>query len=196
MTIGEAVKQTTFTLQLAMGFDIGKTDEAGTPPEPDEMIGRIDGMIGRIDGMTWFWNMAGEAWLEEGRSTGLIDMTRSETDGVVTYAITSEGFTAPGKAAVIVVEAATDMIWLASSAESLAKAQSGGSRLVDDPEFRATWEGMPASGNAMAYVSPQLFRATVGSGLALVGELTGASDEPGESTGPIDRLLSQLAKNQ
>lgn len=189
MTIGEAVKQTTFTLQLAMGFDIGKTDEAGTPPEPDEMIGRIDGM-------TWFWNMAGEAWLEEGRSTGLIDMTRSETDGVVTYAITSEGFTAPGKAAVIVVEAATDTIWLASSAESLANARSGGPRLADDPEFQATWEGMPASGNAKAYVSPQLFRATVGSGLALVGELTGASDEPGESTGPIDRLLSQLAKNQ
>ena len=186
MTIEEALERTTLTVQLAMSFELGNEGEAGTLPMPKELVCRIDGM-------TWFWNKAGEAWLEESRSAGLLDMTRSETDGVVTYAITSEGFTEPGTPAVIVVEAASDTIWLASSAESLANAQTGGSRLADDPAFQATWAGMPQSGNAMVYVSPRLFRASVRSALPLLGELAGPLDESGESTGAIDRLLAKLA---
>ena len=184
MTIEEALKRTACTVQLAMSFDIGEGEEAGELPMPKELICRIDGM-------TWFWNKAGEAWLEESESEGVLDMTRSESDGMVTYSLTSEEEVIE----VIVVEPATDTIWLATSAEALKRSMEQGPRLADDPEFQATWEGMPQSGNAMAYVSPRLFRATVGSALPLLGELAGPSDESGKSTGAIDRLLAKLAND-
>ena len=184
MTIEEALKRTTFTVQLAMGFDIGNEGETSTPPEPDEMIGRIDGM-------TWFWNKAGEAWLEEGRSTGLLDMTRSETEGVVTYAITSEGFTEPGKPAVIVVEAATR--------HDLA-GQLGGIPCEGREPAARDWSmtrsskrpGRACPGQATPWPMclRGCFAAPSSPRLPLLGELAGASDEPGESTGPLDRLLA------
>lgn len=181
MTIEEALKRTSFRVQLAMNFELGDESEANTLPVPQDLICRIDGM-------TRFWNKAGEAWLEECESKGVLAITRSESDGMVTYAVTSEEEVIE----VIVVESTTDTIWLSTSAEALKQSMEQGPRLADDPEFQATWAGMPQTGNAMAYVSPRLFRAGIGSVLPLLGGQVGPEDESGESTGAIDRLLLKL----
>jgi len=118
-------------------------------------------------------------------------MTRSESDGMVTYTVTSE----EDAIEVIVVEPATDTIWLSTSAEALKRSMEQGARLADDPEFQVTWEGMPRSGNAMAYVSPRLFRAFIGAALPLVSDFTEGLDEGMEDDGILDRLIDTMTKD-
>jgi len=187
MTIGEALGRTAFTLDLAITLETANKG-AATFPEPKEMMGRIEGL-------TWLWDKAGEAMLEESRAKGTLDFTRAETGGVVTYSITASGPTPPGVPTVIVVEAAKDTIWLASSAEFLARSREGASRLVEDPAFQATWKGMPGSGNAMAYISPRMLRAVVDTVLPLMSSLTEALGESGESGDTVNRMLQRMAKD-
>ena len=173
---------------LGVRFDLDKPQEKSGIPELKDYVVRVKGLV-------WLWEKIGDDFISENYGEAQPEVERAEAGGVVRYSPSKESFAADPHLPTIVVDAASDTIWLSNSGELLAMSRQGGEGLADDPDFQSTWIGMPKSGDLMAYVSPDLVRAGAGFIADIAGDLTGSQSGSGEGAGDAGLLIKELVKS-
>ncbi|SHJ14527.1 hypothetical protein SAMN02745181_1296 [Rubritalea squalenifaciens DSM 18772] len=185
LSIEDSLKKSHTVLNLAIDLDPTKTIALGENKMPRPNL------VARADGLVWLWDKFGDELIQ---SQGM-PLKKTEKDGVITYAVPEDMAPAlQGYAPLLVVDKNKDQIWVASSADFLAKSQTSGQQLADDPAFKAAWAGMPATGNSMAYISKELVNQL--ETLYKTAEKEGLlNDEDFQKAKPlIDRLIQDLTK--
>lgn len=144
VTLEEALKNSNIRAIIAIQFDNKNRFELGKLN-----IGRPQILI-RIDGLHWLWKKSAERLM----NNLFIPFDHAEKDGIITYSSPPEMIEAfQGFEPTMVVDTRNDQIWIATSPALINQARADGNHLIDDPQFLATWQGLPKSGNSMAYIS-------------------------------------------
>jgi len=187
ITTEEFLKKNNFKLNLAIDLDQeAKIDIKGKKFDRPRIIARIDGL-------TWLWDKVGDDLIKE---MGM-PLQKTEKGGIITYDVPNivkemiQGYTPQ-----LIIDKDKDQIWLTSSPEFLTKATTTGQQLTDDPKFKATWQGLPAKGNSMAYISKD-FLNTLEALYAKAQKEGLLEDEEFKKAQPIiDKLIKDITKSK
>lgn len=144
VTVEEALQSSNIRVLIAIDFDEKNRFDLGKIN-----IGRPRILI-RIDGVHWLWKKSAEKLMND----LFIPFDRTEKEGIITYSSPPEMVEAfQGFEPAMEVDAANDQIWISTSRKFIKQARNEKNSLANDPAFLTTWEGLPTSGNSMAYIS-------------------------------------------
>lgn len=185
LSLEDVLTKSNITLNLAIDLDETEMLDLGENkiPRPN--------LVARADGLTWIWDKVGDQMIQESGAP----LEKTEKDGIITYAVPKDlAEMMQGYTPLIQVDKAKDQIWVASSASFLAKAQTAGQQLNDDPSFQAAWKDMPSKGNSMAYISKDLINQL--KELYATAEKEGLlNDADFQSAKPlVDKVIEDISK--
>jgi len=149
LAVGKLLSKFNVTMNLVVDLNPDKRVEVG----PMEIA--KPNIVGRIDGLAWMWDQVGEKMMKEMHEQ--IPFVRTEKMGVITYTVPEEmKKDMEGFSPILVVDKPKNQIWISAREEFLTHCQTTDKKLSQSAPFKATWAGMPAKGNSMAYVSKEL----------------------------------------
>jgi len=155
------------------------------------MVGELDKprVVVRLDGLAWLWDKMGDDMIAE---SGM-PLQKKEEGGVITYSLPAEmAAQFMGYSPVIAIDKNKNQIWISSSPEFLKRSMDGKETLANSLAYKGTMQGLPATGNAMAYMSKDF--ADLLLKLHGIAKANGMMEGLGENKADVDKMVESLKK--